>query len=185
MSGYTMRLLKCPGCGGPMDPTTATGSSMKCPYCGNAVVIPESLRKPEPGQHSQSSGLLSGMDMGAMMGYGAQWSEVVQLAQMGKKDEALKKYMAFSPTSSEADARRAVDSLSGAQTYEFTPGSSYGAVQIAPIMASYAETAKSVTRWSMWLGCGITAFVMIIIVVTTLPILIGVFASLWAAFNSF
>jgi hypothetical protein len=52
-------------------------------------------------------------------------------------------------------------------------------------MSTYAETAKSVTRWSLWLGCGITAFVMIIIVVTMLPVLIGVFASLWAAFNAF
>lgn len=185
MSGYTMRLLKCPACGGPIDPSSG-GSSTKCPYCGNAVVIPESLRKPEPGQQqNQSANIFSGMDMGAMIGYGAQWSEVVQLAQAGKKEEAVKKYMAFSTSSSESDARHVVDSLSGAQTYEFTPGSGYSSVQIAPMMASYAETAKSVTKWSMWLSCGITAFVMIIIVLTTLPILIGVAASLWAAFSSF
>ena len=101
-----------------------------------------------------------------------------------KKDEAIRKYMSFASVS-ESDARYTVEALAGAQTYEFTPGSAYTSVQIAPIMASYADTAKSVTKWSMWLGCGITAFVMFIIVITVLPILIGVFASLWAVFSSF
>lgn len=183
MSGYTMKLLKCPGCGGPIDPSSGGGST-KCPYCGNAVVIPESLRKPEPGQQqTQSGNIFSGMDMGAMMGYGAQWSEVVQLAQVGKKEEAVKKYMAFSTTSTESDARHVVDSLSSAQTYEFTPGTGYNSVQIAPIMASYAETAKSVTKWSLWLTCGITAFVMIIVLISVLAPMLGVFAGLWASFR--
>lgn len=183
MSSFTMKLLKCPACGGPIDPSNTKGSSTQCPYCGNAVVIPESLRKPEPGQAAQSANIFGGMDMGAMMGYGAQWSEVVQLAQVGKKEEAVKKYLAFSTSSTEADARHVVDSLSGAQTYEFTPGSGYSSVQIAPIMASYADTAKSITRWSMWLTCGITAFVMIIVLISVLVPMIGVFAGLWASFR--
>jgi predicted RNA-binding Zn-ribbon protein involved in translation (DUF1610 family) len=180
---YTMRLLKCPACGGPIDPPSGE-SSIKCPYCGNAVVVPESLRKPDPEQKQPQGSLFSGTDMGALMGYGAQWSEVVQLAQSGKKEEAVKKYMGFSNVS-ESYARQTIDSLAGAMTYEFTPGSGYTSIQVAPIMASYAETAKSVTKWSMWLTCGITAFVMIIIVLTTLPILIGAFAGLWAALSSF
>lgn len=183
MTSFTMKLLKCPACGGPIDPTIGHGSSIKCPYCGNAVVIPESLRKPEAGQPAQTANIFGGMDMGAMMGYGAQWSEVVQLAQFGKKEEAVKKYMAFSTTSTESDARRVVDSLSGAQTYEFTPGSGYNSVQIAPIMASYADTAKSITRWSMWLTCGITAFVMIIVAISVLVPMLGVFAGIWASFR--
>jgi predicted RNA-binding Zn-ribbon protein involved in translation (DUF1610 family) len=182
MSGYTMKLLKCPACGGPIDAGSAKGSSTQCPYCGNAVVIPESLRKAEPGQPAPSANIFGGMDMGAMMGYGAQWSEVVQLAQFGKKEEAVKKYMAFATTSTEADARRVVDSLSGAQTYEFT-GSGYNSVQIAPIMASYADTAKSITRWSMWLTCGITAFVMVIVAISVLVPMLGVFAGIWASFR--
>jgi len=46
----TMRLLKCPACGGPLDPP-AGESTMKCTYCGNAVVIPESLRLPKQVEH--------------------------------------------------------------------------------------------------------------------------------------
>jgi len=53
----------------------------------------------------------------------------------------------------------------------------------APIMAQTAETIKNTTRMSMWIGCGITAFVMFIILVTMLPILIGVFASLMSVFK--
>ena len=66
------------------------------------------------------------------MGYGAQWSEVVMMAQNSQKDAAVKKYMSFSNVS-ESDAKAMVDSLAGAQTYEFTPGTGYNAVQIAPI----------------------------------------------------
>ncbi|MBI5842980.1 MAG: hypothetical protein HZB19_23045 [Chloroflexi bacterium] len=180
MSNVTMRLLKCPACGGPMDPPAGEGS-MKCPYCGNAVIIPESLRTPAPGQTQQQGSLFSGLNLGAMMGAGAQWTEIVQLAQSGRKEEAEKKYAAMSGQS-EYDAKRVVESLAGAQTYEFTPGSGYTSVQAAPIVNAYADTAKSITRWSMWLGCGIAAFVMIVILITIIPILIGVFASLWAAF---
>ena len=183
MSTFTMKLLKCPACGGPIDPPSGE-SSVKCPYCGNAVVIPESLRKPDLKQKQEQGGLFSGIDINAMNGYGAQWAQVVQLAQSGKRDEALKKYLSFSSVN-ESDARHTVEALAGAQTYEFTPGSGYNAIHIAPIMASYADTAKTVTKWWLWIGCGITAFTLFMIVITVLPILIGVFASLWAVFASF
>ncbi len=84
---------------------------------------------------------------------------------------------------SEYDAKRVVESLAGAQTYEFTPGSDYTSVQVAPIVNAYTNTAKSITRWSMWLGCGIAAFVMIMILITLIPVLVGVAASIWAAFK--
>jgi hypothetical protein len=182
---YTMRLLKCPACGGPLD-APAGESSMKCPYCGNQVVIPESLRTPAPGAATSSQSIFSGLDMGKMIGYGAQWSEIVQMAQSGRKDEAVKSYMALTGQS-ESDAARMVDGLGGYQTYEFTPGT-YSVQQIyTPAIADAYKTAntvtKSVTRITLWLTCGITAFVFFIIIVTTLPVLIGVFASLMTAFK--
>jgi predicted RNA-binding Zn-ribbon protein involved in translation (DUF1610 family) len=176
----TMRLLKCPACGGPLDPP-AGESTMKCPYCTNQVIVPESLRisKKEAGSHVS---VFSGIDMGSMMGYGAQWSEVVQLAQTGQKDEAVKKYMKLTGNT-ESSARYMVDTLAGYQSYEFNPGSYNSVHQIyAPIMAQTGETIKTVTKFSLWLGLGITAFVFCIILITVIPILIGVFASLWAAF---
>ena len=183
MPTLSMKLLKCPACGGPIDPPSGE-SAVKCPYCGNAVVIPESLRKPAPNQQQEQGSLFSGVDINAMNGYGAQWAQVVQMAQSGKKDEALKKYLSFSGVS-EADARHTVDALETSQVYEFTPGTGYSTAHIAPIMASYADTAKTVTKWSMWFTCGITAFIMVITLVILIPVLIGVFASVWAAFSSF
>lgn len=181
MSTFTMKLLKCPACGGPIDPPSGE-SAVKCPYCGNAVVIPESLRKPD--QKQEQGSLFNGVDISAMNGYGAQWAQVVQLAQSGEKDEALKKYLSFSNIN-EADARHTVDALASSQVYEFTPGTGYTSAHIAPIMASYADTAKTVTKWSMWFTCGITAFILIITLIIMIPVLIGVFASIWAAFSSF
>jgi DNA-directed RNA polymerase subunit RPC12/RpoP len=170
-----MRLLKCPACGGPLEPPRGE-AAMKCTYCGNAVVIPESLRAAPETAASPQVNLFSGIDMNAMVGYGAQWSEVVQLAQSGRKEEAIRKYMALTGNS-ESSARYMVDNLSGAQFYDSQ------AVQqmYAPYMNTVAETVKTTTRWSLWLGCGITALTACIILVTVIPALIGVFASVWAS----
>ncbi|HNK63341.1 MAG TPA: hypothetical protein PLE14_04780 [Anaerolineales bacterium] len=159
-----------------MDPPTGE-SSMKCPYCGTSVVIPENLKKAKTEEPASQGNLFSGLDMGQMLGYGAQWSQVVQLAQQGKKEEAVKKYMSFSSIS-ESDARRTVEGLASSQVYEVSSGASYVNAQIAPIMSSYADTAKTVTKWSIGLSCGITAFVMLIII-----IVVGF--SLWAVYQAF
>lgn len=181
MSDYTMKLLKCPACGGPVDPPSGQ-SSMKCPYCANAIVIPESLRTKE--KSSESASVFNGIEYSSMVGYGRQWGDVVNLAQSGNKLEAIKKYMALTGQS-ESDARYTVDALGSSQSYEYNPGMN-GVHQIYPNMMSDAmNMSKSYMKWSMWLGCGITAFVMVIIVITVLPILIGVFATMWAAFSSF
>lgn len=181
-SSSAMRLLKCPACGGPLDPP-AGESTMKCTYCGNAVVIPESLRSPKQGTGNPQAGIFSGIDMNAMVGYGTQWAEVVQLAQGGNKNEAIKKYMALTGND-ESSATDTVNNLAGTQSYEFMSGNAQSVQQMyAPIMAQTAETIKNTTRMSMWIGCGVTAFVMFIILITMLPILIGVFASLMSVFK--
>lgn len=175
MPDYTMKLLKCPACGGPVDPPSGQ-SSMKCPYCSNAIVIPESLRTKEKPNESQS--VFSGIEYSSMVGYGKQWGEVVNLAQSGNKEEAIKKYVALTGQS-ESDARYTVDALSSSQSYSYNQ--SGGVYQVYPDMMKDAmNMSKSYMKWSLWLGCGITAFVMIIILLTMLPIIIGIFASIFA-----
>lgn len=182
MPTLSMRLLKCPACGGPLDPP-AGESTMKCTYCTNLVVIPESLRTPREAAGAQPASVFSGIDMNAMIGYGTHWGEIVQLAQFGNKSEAVKKYMALTG-GDEATASRMVNSLSGYQSYEFVSGGAQSVQQIyAPVMAETAKTVRNVTRMSMWLGCGITAFVMLIILITMIPVLIGGFASLIPLFK--
>ena len=183
MSGFTMRLIKCPACGGPIDPPGGA-SSTACPYCGTSIAIPENMRKPDPNQKQEQGSLFNGIDSKSLSGYGQQWAEVTQLAQSGRKEEAITKYMSFANVS-EASARYTVEALSGAQTYEYAPTTTgFSVTQLnTPAMISSAKMIDSYTGWMKWLGCGITAFVLIIIALTVLPILIGVAASLWAAFN--
>lgn len=182
---YTMRLLKCPSCGGPLEPP-AGEASMKCTYCGSAVIIPENMRTPAPGASASQQSIFSGIDMNAMIGYGAQWSEVVQLAQSGKRAEAIEKYKTLTG-SDENSAKYMVDSLGGYQAFEFTGGGQTVQPVYTPAIGQSIraanDAAKSVTNMTIWLTCGITAFVFCIILLTLIPTLIGVFASLWAAFS--
>lgn len=171
MSTQSFKLLKCPSCGGPIEPP-GNESSTKCPYCGVSVIIPESLRKAE----TQSQGhLFNTPDLNSMLGYGAQWAQVVQLAQGGKKEEAVQKYMSFSSIS-EMDARRTVEGLANSQVYDVS--SVYSATNIAPMMATYADTAKKITAWSLGFSCLVTGFIMVVVF-----LIVGI--SLWAAFASF
>jgi hypothetical protein len=158
---------------------------MACTYCSSTVVIPENLRTPAPGAPANSPSIFSGVDMNAMVGYGAQWSEVVHLAQTGNKAAAVEKYKTLTG-SDESAANYMVDNLGAYQAYEFTGASSVQQVY-APIINQSLQRAdavtKSVTNMTIWLTCGITAFVLLMIVITTVPVLIGVFASLWGVFR--
>ena len=177
MPDTSMRLLKCPACGGPLDPPTGE-SAMKCPYCSNLVMIPESMRVQKQSANTPETNIFSGINMNAMVGFGTQWGEVVQLAQNGNKAEAIKKYMALTGNTEES-ATYTVNHLAKSQFVSDT------SVQqmYTPMMAQANETVKNVTRMSMWIGCGVTAFVMFIIVITLLPVLIGAFASIFAIFR--
>ncbi len=172
-----MQLLKCPSCGGPLEPP-AGESTMKCLYCGSVVAIPENLRaKKQSTGYSQPS-IFSGVDTSAMVGFGTQWGEVVQLAQSGNQAEAIKRYMALTGND-ETSATYTVNHLAHTQMV-----SAQNIQQMyAPMMAQANETVKNVTRMSMWIGCGITALVTVIILATLIPVLIGVFASIMAIFR--
>lgn len=177
MSEYTMKLIKCPSCGGPIDPPGGE-STARCPYCGSAVVIPENLRKPaaSQAQSSSSSSSMFGMDMNSMMGYGAQWSQVVQLAQQGKKEEAVQKYLSFSSIS-EADARRTVEGLANSQVYDVGAYTANVMNAYAPMVQNYTDTAKKITAWSFGFSCLITGLILLVTLVITGGVLWAVFAS--------
>lgn len=182
MSDSTMRLLNCPACGGPLD-TPAGQSSMKCLYCGNAVIIPESLRTPAKETSSSYTSIFSGIDMSSMVGYGAQWAEVVRLAQTGARDEAVQKYMKLTGNDKES-ATYMINNLGHYQTYAFDPGSHNSIHQMyAPVMNQATESIKAATKLSLWIGCAITAFVLLIVAISILPVLIGLFAGLMSIFR--
>jgi hypothetical protein len=44
----------CPACGAPQEaPTQAGQSSVRCPYCGHTVIVPDELRIPEEIEHPE------------------------------------------------------------------------------------------------------------------------------------
>jgi hypothetical protein len=159
---------------------------MQCTYCGNTVVVPENLRTPAPGAPVSSQSVFSGIDMNAMVGYGAQWSEVVQLAQNGNRAGAIEKYQALTG-SDESAAKYMVDTLGGYQAYEFTANNVvqqvYTPAVINQSLRAADSAAKSAMNITLWLTCGITAFVFLMIFLTVVPVLFGVFISLMAAFH--
>jgi len=179
---YTMRLIKCPSCGGPLDPPAGV-SSMTCTYCGNGIEIPESLRMPAKVQ--STGALFTGIDTNALLGYGAQWADMVQAAQSGDKGEAIKKYTALTGQDA-SQAKYIVDALSGSQWFEFEPGNNVSVQQIYPAIGQAVTATTNFSRRIMWwVGCSIVFVVVLTLVLTALPILIGVFGGLLAALNAF
>jgi len=123
--------------------------------------------------------------MNAMVGYGAQWSEVVQLAQSGDKAAAMDKYKSLTG-SDDAGAKYMVDTLGGYQAYEITGNNSVQQIY-TPLISQSLQRAdavtKSATRMTLWLTCGITAFVFVLISIITIFVLFSVFGSMWFAFR--
>jgi len=89
MESQSLKVFKCPSCGGPLEPQQ-NASTIKCPYCGASVVIPEAYR-------TAPTGTLS---------------DVSRLAKEGKLDEAAKIYSKITGLSGEY-AMMSVKSMAG------------------------------------------------------------------------
>lgn len=46
-------VFKCPACGAGLE-VKGDASHVECPYCGNTIVVPASLRPPHPGPHAHA-----------------------------------------------------------------------------------------------------------------------------------
>ena len=91
----SVRAFKCPSCGAPLEPEVGT-LTMKCPYCGGTVIIPESLRTPAKGSGPTMGEVfdwgLRGLDMNKIVGNAMQLPQAISLAQQGQIDEAASIY---------------------------------------------------------------------------------------------
>jgi predicted RNA-binding Zn-ribbon protein involved in translation (DUF1610 family) len=122
----SMRAFKCPSCGAPLEPESGT-LTMKCPYCGGTVIIPQSMRTPAP---SSSSGPsfgevfnfgLSGIDLNKVVGNAMRLPEAIELAQAGKLDEAADIYSQITGME-HADAMTAMKAMAKGHAVALTPG---------------------------------------------------------------
>ncbi len=189
----SMRAFKCPSCGAPLEPEIGT-LTMKCPYCGGTVVIPESLRTP-----ARSSGPtlgeafefgLNGIDLNQIVGNAMQLPEAISLAQKGRVDEAAEIYSKITGMD-HSDAVAAVKDMASGRAVSLTPGrpgatwqqfeTSYSepSIQISTPSIS-ASTGTGIPRAaSSGRGCGLivgivaAAATLIVILVVAALLLFG------------
>ena len=101
----SLKVLKCPSCGAPLEPEKGGAPTMKCPYCGATAYIPESMRSSSGGSASSQPG-----------GY-TSLSDVTTLAKQGRLDEAAKIYSKITGLSYE-NAMFSVKSIAGIRDEE-------------------------------------------------------------------
>ncbi len=183
----SMRAFKCPTCGAPLEPETGT-LTMKCPYCGGTVIIPESLRTSPPssgpsiGEAFQFG--LNGIDLNQIMGNAMHLPQAISLAQQGKIDEAADMYSKITGMT-HADAVKAMQEMAAGRAVSLTPGrpgvswgqieTSYSQPQPAiEISASSPSISTPATgKKSAGKGCGL----FVGILVAGILLIIGVAAA--------
>lgn len=120
----SMRAFKCPSCGAPLEPEVGT-LTMKCPYCGGTVVIPESLRTRPPSAGPTLNEAfqfgLNGVDLNQIVGNAMQLPDAINLAQQGRLDEAADIYSKITGMEHD-DALKAVQAMAGGHAVALTPG---------------------------------------------------------------
>lgn len=123
-SNISVRAFKCPSCGGPLEPESGT-LTMKCPYCGSTVIIPESLRTAPPSAGPTMGQVfdfgLKGIDLNKVVGNAMQLPQAISLAQQGRIDEAANIYSQITGME-HADAVKAVESMAAGHAVSLTPG---------------------------------------------------------------
>lgn len=122
----SMRAFKCPTCGAPLEPEIGT-LTMKCPYCGGTVIIPESLRTSPPSSGPSIGEVfqfgLNGVDLNKIMGNAMQLPQAISLAQQGRIDEAANMYSQITGLA-HPDAVKAVQAMAAGRAVSLHPGRS-------------------------------------------------------------
>src|SRR5512143_4124440 len=120
----SIRAFKCPSCGAPLEPEVGT-LTMKCPYCGGTVIIPESLRTRAPSAGPTMGEVfdfgLNGLDMNQIVGNAMHLPQAISLAQQGRIDEAADIYSQITGMQ-HADAVESVKAMAAGRAVSLTAG---------------------------------------------------------------
>lgn len=78
----------CPSCGAPQEVPKQPASTLRCPYCGHQVIIPEELRvEPEPDEEQPSTMVVDltgvGNEPAAVSSRGRRWLGCLVIAVIG------------------------------------------------------------------------------------------------------
>ena len=145
MPDSTPKTLNCPSCGAPLD-FNGSSAVVRCKFCHNVVVL-DALKSipPETIDLKERTGIPD---------------DIVQLIRSGNKLEAIKRYREHFDVSL-ARAKFAVEQIEAGNLLD--PEAGFPAQQAERAVKTAVGTAAAVTATGTWLGCAITAFVLLII----------------------
>ena len=155
--------LNCPMCAAPLDFRGVQSPTMRCPYCGNQVILPEELREKQGmgGIGEKMAKLFApALDQALKM------SEVSRLVRAGNKIEAIKVYReAFG--GSLKDAKDAVDRMEAAQSHAVTHATiQMGDAEAHEIQISGHALGRPIHQKS------VKKIIWLVVILTLLPIII-------------
>jgi len=160
------KLLICPSCGAPLDPQPQE-TTVKCKYCGNATLLPQSLRSPlSHGDFATSS---TGFNLNQVVSQAGRMKEVVDLVRKGNKLEAIKLFREFSGLGLK-EAQDAVEAIAAGQPFALDLGMSAGFTS-QPLPQTSLRVHTNPRRLGAWLGCGLAALILVIVGAAIIPIL--------------
>jgi len=141
--------FKCTSCGGPLE-YDGSASTVRCPFCGNSIIVPEELRaKPAA---SWGSGLVDGLFK--LQERSANLQEVARLACSNRKIEAIKLYREIFGVGLE-EAKVAVERMASGGAAEFTVMSAetptYQSHDFHPPIAAVHQARRSPFAWIIML----------------------------------
>lgn len=152
--------FKCPSCGAPLSLENA-GATLRCPFCGNSVIVPEHLRTPQVGHaHPGTPSLDNIISQAGRLG------ELGQLVRSGNKIAAIKLYRELFGTSLK-DAKDAVERLERGEPIEVmnVSGGAYQNVQINPAQFPPVPTSFQSPQPPQVRGCWVVPVLIILLVI--------------------
>ncbi len=135
--------FKCTSCGGPLEYEAGGALTVRCPFCGNSIIVPEELRPRAAAQPHGGGGFFDGLFR--LQERAANLQEIARLARAGNKLEAIKLYREMFGVGL-AEAKLAVERMAAGEQ----PGQvsvSMHDVQAHPAVQQITHKAKRTASW--------------------------------------
>jgi LSD1 subclass zinc finger protein len=145
--------FKCTSCGGPLEYEEGGAPTVRCPFCGNSIIVPEELRPRPAAQPSGGGGFFDGLFR--LQERAANLQEIARLARAGNKIEAIKLYREIFGVSL-AEAKLAVERMAAGEQPGHVSVSMHD-VQAHPAVQRVTHTAK---RTATWIGLTIVILIL-------------------------
>ncbi|HKQ51756.1 MAG TPA: hypothetical protein VJT74_05260 [Pyrinomonadaceae bacterium] len=135
--------FKCTSCGGPLEYEEGGALTVRCPFCGSSIIIPEELRPRPAAQPHGGGGFFDGILR--MSERAANLQEIARLARAGNKIEAIKLYREIFGVGL-AEAKLAVERMAAGEQPGHVSVSLHD-VQAHPAVQQMTHKAKRTASW--------------------------------------